>query len=531
MGHLVRLSYPEAPSGSWSATTHADSTVPATAYSDFSCTAVKTSRTLNASGRDTFYVTETVDVIVSNAAGLAVDAFTEGTRAELVGVDHASWTGTESDGSQGLGGATDLPSVLTALAASFGSTDGYVKETGQSNRALLKDALAAVRGTNFPYFNVTAAPYNASNGGVVSATTGIQQAINAATAAGGGIVLFPAGTYLLTSGLSITNNKVSLRGDGPKTSVLSYAPAVGYAITVSTGTFGTTVTNYVSDLGITCTSAGGLSIQATATPYFAVRRCAFLNTGFSPGQLSFTTPFVLVDNFIFGNSGGATRGVVEVPSGADIYGQINGNIFVGTGEAVYIGAGVTAALPTISCSGNVCKGMDFLSLGAGGNYSVNGTSLDTAATCAVRADVAGASAANIAESGTAGPPTAYGILNNAVGLAGAVSSSSRARSVDDGSGTTITPVSYIQDHLFDISATPVTIAAPAPATAWNGATLVLRMRNTTGAPAVMNYNAAYLQAGVVPGNLAAGATRVSVYVRKETGTTPGWRLESSLDST
>lgn len=61
-------------------------------------------------------------------------------------------------------------------------------------------------------FNVVAS-YGADKTGVVEATTAIQNAINAASAAGGGVVYLPAGTYLLNSALAM-KSKVALLGDG-----------------------------------------------------------------------------------------------------------------------------------------------------------------------------------------------------------------------------------------------------------------------------------------------------------------------------
>jgi hypothetical protein len=66
------------------------------------------------------------------------------------------------------------------------------------------------------WFDVTAAPYNATGNGTTDDSSAIQSAINDAgntTSQHGGIVLFPAGTYLIRSGLSIAN-QVTLMGVG-----------------------------------------------------------------------------------------------------------------------------------------------------------------------------------------------------------------------------------------------------------------------------------------------------------------------------
>ncbi|MCC5841974.1 MAG: hypothetical protein JJT96_17800 [Opitutales bacterium] len=72
-----------------------------------------------------------------------------------------------------------------------------------------------------PRFDVTASPFNADNSGARDATAAIQAAIDAASAAGGGVVFLPAGTYHLSlsedarEALHITTDGVILRGEGP----------------------------------------------------------------------------------------------------------------------------------------------------------------------------------------------------------------------------------------------------------------------------------------------------------------------------
>lgn len=70
-------------------------------------------------------------------------------------------------------------------------------------------------GSGLPVFNVRLSPYNAQGNGVTDDSTACQAAINACQTAGGGIVYFPAGTYLLASaGLLVTGSGVTLMGAG-----------------------------------------------------------------------------------------------------------------------------------------------------------------------------------------------------------------------------------------------------------------------------------------------------------------------------
>ena len=67
--------------------------------------------------------------------------------------------------------------------------------------------------------DVTKAPFNADNTGVIDATTSIQKAIDQATRDGGGIVYLPPGTYKISAGnegecLRISGSNIILRGAG-----------------------------------------------------------------------------------------------------------------------------------------------------------------------------------------------------------------------------------------------------------------------------------------------------------------------------
>jgi len=80
------------------------------------------------------------------------------------------------------------------------SPDGY---------ALTSDLINTL---GLPVFNVKSAAYGAIGNGIADDTTAIQSAITACGAAGGGIVLLPAGTYLISTGLTITTAATILSG-------------------------------------------------------------------------------------------------------------------------------------------------------------------------------------------------------------------------------------------------------------------------------------------------------------------------------
>lgn len=103
-----------------------------------------------------------------------------------------------------IGGWQNQPSVVTPiLAAALNTIDNGIRYAGAAG-----------------WYGVVA--YGADPTGAADSTTAIQNAINAAVAAGGGTVYFPAGTYKVSSTLSINIAGVTLQGDGIWVTVIKY---------------------------------------------------------------------------------------------------------------------------------------------------------------------------------------------------------------------------------------------------------------------------------------------------------------------
>ena len=84
--------------------------------------------------------------------------------------------------------------------------------------------------TALPWFNVIT--YGADPTGATDSTTAIQNALNAANSAGGGVVYFPAGTYQISSALTIYNN-ITLTGDNRQVSVIEQTSTTAHGLSWS----------------------------------------------------------------------------------------------------------------------------------------------------------------------------------------------------------------------------------------------------------------------------------------------------------
>lgn len=529
MGHLVKLSYPEAPSGTFAITTHGTNT-PGVAYSDFDCTTVMTSRSLNSAGRATFYVTALVDVVVSNASGTAVDSFSEGISGALVNASSPNWTGTLANGTQGLGGQLSLTEVQAELAESFGANNGYVRATGQVTDRLLKDELASIRSANFPYYNVKDAAYGALGDDANDDGPAIQAAISAA--ASGGVVFFPPGTYRISGGIAITIANVSLQGASSGASRIRYMAAAGYAVTISLG--GAASRNEIADLGIMTDPAGGLALQCTSAPGVTVRRCDFDQiSGLAfdaPAGITTNSRIVFENNSVGFDCTTASRGVIEVTDSSAASGSLfalnrfDGQTDAASGCIRITAGGAAGSLRYIGNSSDNATLGHLVQAAAGLNHVCSGNSVVAGVVIA-----SSLATANIFEtaSSTQGISGMTAVEIGTSPYTGTVSSTSRDRSLAHSAGTTFTiDPTLAEDQTKDVNGSPVTVGDPGGM--WNGCPLQLRIRNTTAGAVTVNWDAAFLGSGAM-GTIAANATRVVRWVRRESGASTGWRYAGHWD--
>lgn len=186
---------------------------------------------LDANGGATIYVDQVVDVRVYDSTGTLVREFTDGQAAPNTEVISQSFTGIDYEtGVSGASKPVDLGTVLDLWKTSAGALDFEVLVSGVSTS--LESAMGVVSGL---FYNVKDPAYDAKGTGSADDTSAIQDAINAAEAANGGIVFFPPGIYKITSALTM-GTRVSLMGAGANASrilrdhgsnhALSYASAI-----------------------------------------------------------------------------------------------------------------------------------------------------------------------------------------------------------------------------------------------------------------------------------------------------------------
>lgn len=157
--------------------------------------------------------------------------------------------------------ATPAPARLPGNTT---TTQKFLTQTGTGS-------VSAAPVWDFPpidWLNVKSAAYGAKGDGSTDDTTAIQNAINAAISAGARVVYFPAGTYKISSVLTINTapNSITLLGDGPQASIIKQTSTTANGITISSSSG--TVTNPqifgLQFLGPGSGSGVGVAVSAAA---------------------------------------------------------------------------------------------------------------------------------------------------------------------------------------------------------------------------------------------------------------------------
>jgi hypothetical protein len=162
------------------------------------------------------YVNELVDCVVVSSGGEPVVEFVAGESAPAVEVISQSFTGVNYEfGTSGASEPTTLQTILDLWYTSNGAIDWKIVFNGAATS--IRTALASIAGI---FVNVKDPTYDAKGDGTTDDASSIVAAMTAA-AVSGGIVWFPAGTYLCNSGMTVPDN-VSLMGAGPAASYIKF---------------------------------------------------------------------------------------------------------------------------------------------------------------------------------------------------------------------------------------------------------------------------------------------------------------------
>ena len=220
--------------------------------------------------------------------------------------------------------------------------------------------------------SVTSAPYNADPTGVVDATAAIQFCINDVTAAGGGTVFIPNGTYKVsfpanagTSPAIKLRSNITIQGNGQNNSVIRLANQQGnYDAIFGAETYSTHLSQVkIDNMGIDGNSPNNPVINATnltAQARYAVRiyagdniviqRCHFFNM-LSVNTITFNgtdASNVTIANNTFDHIGGGT---VDFDH-STIYTNCNNATISGNTFASTNGPGTNGARTAIETHGN-----------------------------------------------------------------------------------------------------------------------------------------------------------------------------------
>lgn len=164
------------------------------------------------------------------------------TGAQLLDIARVNGTAAASDvlANAQWPNETSVDAMATALATSLGGKDGNFLPSGTGSVARTVQGKLSEQ--------VSAKDFGAKGDGITNDYAAIVAAMTAVNIAGGGIVFFPAGTYVVASTLAIPSG-VSLKGLSPVASVISYSGASS-GLTL-TGINRTTI----EDMGLTSTAA------------------------------------------------------------------------------------------------------------------------------------------------------------------------------------------------------------------------------------------------------------------------------------
>lgn len=301
---------------------------PITIYGDDTGTPIANPVTLDSVGRAVVYLSQLARMIVKTVGNVTVvDTVINRSGDTTVQVSSTAFNGT------------DLNTVLGTALTAFGGKDFTYVPSGSVPGMSPKTWMNGV------FRNVKA--YGAAGDGVTLDNTAISNAVADVSAAGGGIVYFPPGTYLHSATFSLTGKSgVSFVGAGSTVSILKSVGGATLFLTTCSGFF-------IENLGFTTGSPLAVS-QIALSGCTDVRISAVSTAGAQNGIRVFgTNPSnVVIDGrstiSVDGSFGGAATAVQVDPSSAPAQGtavSVMGSILNGAGA----GTGILYDLAASRC--------------------------------------------------------------------------------------------------------------------------------------------------------------------------------------
>ena len=204
-------------------------------------------------------ITENESYVTAAAASAAAAATSESNAS--TSESNASNSATSASASATSAANSETAAATSAISASISASSASINATAASSSA----KAAATSALSFANCGrgISVLDYGATGDGSTDDTTAIQDAIDALVDTGG-LIWFPAGTYVVSSTLTIYTNHIMLAGEGPQATVIECNFADGNILVI-----GSTTTNVYQGrvTGITFTSSvakiGGAAIKVT----------------------------------------------------------------------------------------------------------------------------------------------------------------------------------------------------------------------------------------------------------------------------
>lgn len=238
---------------------------------------------LDANGGAEVYVNEPVRVVVKDTTGTTVREWDVMTPSSMVEVVSSSFTGQDyTTAASAVSKPAWLDSVLDLWEETNEAVDWKVKVGSTTNDIpfFLSKVLGIV-------INVKDEQYGAVGDGVTDDTAAISSALSAASSNPTAMVVFPTGTYVVSSSLNVGAG-VSMVGMGPQATIITMDHATAYTLLVSGG--GAERGHLIHGIAFLAEQANtGACIRYSSSTNVTFSMCEFGDGGNSTGTL--VSPF------------------------------------------------------------------------------------------------------------------------------------------------------------------------------------------------------------------------------------------------